>query len=208
MIPVVRESEPEILRKKKAPWLTNFLGSGKDRPESKQYAHADVLTALRAMSHGKCFYCESKAPLTVDHYIEVSENKNLAFEWSNLYLACKPCQGKATNLDIPASTCVDPCDKQCDPEEHLEFVGEHVRYKTDRGNQTIKKYRLARGISERRRVLHDLTKAILELSKTKGWQQLGGEEKAALWRAFAHDDAEYAMMARAYLRARGLAPEP
>jgi hypothetical protein len=204
----VRESEPEILRKKKAPWLTNFLGSGKKRPEAKQYAHAQVVTALRAMSHGKCFYCESKGPLTVDHYIEVSENKTLAFEWSNLYLACAPCQRKATNLAIPASTCVDPCDANVTPEEHLEFFDEEVSYKTERGKQTIQKYRLAAGVSERRRVLRNIDKEIRALTKRKGWQQLDEEEKTRLWRRFAHDTAEYAMMARAYLRANGLAPEP
>ena len=206
MIPIAREAEPAILREKNAEWLAKYIASGKKRPESKQYAHAAVVTALHAMSHDKCFYCESKAPLSVDHYIEVSEEKNLAFAWSNLYLACKPCQGKATNVAIPGSTCIDPCDAHCNPEEHLEFVDEEVRYKTDRGNQTIKKYRLGAGVAERRRLLRAIDKEIRALTATKGWKELDDHEKAGLWRAFAHDDAEYAMMARAYLRALGLAP--
>ena len=70
MIPIAREAEPEILREKNAEWLTKFVASGNKRPPSKQYAHAQVVTTLHAMSHGKCFYCESKGPLSVDHYIE------------------------------------------------------------------------------------------------------------------------------------------
>jgi len=206
VIRITREREPAILTEKSSEWLTKFLASGKPRPESKQYAHADVRDTLHAMSHGKCFYCESKGPLSVDHYIEVSEDKDLAFTWSNLYLACKPCQGKATNLTIPASTCVDPCDAACEPEEHLEFVDEEVRYKTIRGNETIKKYRLGAGAAERRRVLRKIDKAIRELTANKGWKDLDDPEKAGLWRAFAHDTAEYAMMARAFFRALGLAP--
>ena len=210
MIRVAREPEPAILAQKKADWLQKFLARKKEkpaeRPPSAQYAHKTIVGTLRAMSHAKCFYCETKGTLEVDHYIEVAEDPTLAFEWHNLYLSCKPCNSKATNQAIPAADCVDPCDSSCDPGEHLEFVGEELRYRTERGNATIRKYRLADGVGERRRVLQTIANMILALTKTKGRDALGVDERARLWRTFAHDDAEFALMARAYLRALDLSP--
>ncbi len=67
------------------------------------YAHQDCRAALEKLFHFKCAYCESVLEETdwdVEHFRpkgRVRENRDhsgyywLAYEWSNLYASCKPC---------------------------------------------------------------------------------------------------------------------
>ncbi len=127
MIPVTRLQEPRILQEKKTAWTADFVASDKKRPDGSKYAHREVVQTLRSMSHDKCFYCEAReAKLSVDHHIEVSERRDLAFEWSNLYLACDECQGKLPNRSIPVSDCLDPCEPGVEPAAHIAFVAERA----------------------------------------------------------------------------------
>lgn len=212
MIHVPREPEPDELRANGFAWLRAYEAKRamkpNARPPSGQYGHPNVRSALRAMSHSKCFYCEVKCEGEVDHYVEVAERPDLAFTWDNLYLACEYCnRRKASNLSVPNAGCVDPCDPTCDPAEHIEFVDEVVRSRTQRGEATIKKYRLVDRVGERRRVLREIDKSVRKLTVDKGSRQISEEERRGLWRQFAHDDAELAQMARAYLREQALAPQ-
>lgn len=67
----------------------------------------EVRSALRALCHDKCAYCETHKPkdAQVDHYRPVSNAKNgpvakphhyswFAYEWANLYLSCAHCRRK------------------------------------------------------------------------------------------------------------------
>lgn len=210
MIHVPREGEPEVLRTNGPTWLRSYEAKRATkpsvRPPSSQYAHPSVKGALRAMSHGKCFYCEVKCEGEVDHYVEVAERPDLAFTWTNLYLACSHCNDKAPNRSIANADCVDPCDATCDPADHLELVDEVVRAKTPRGAATIKKYRLDDREGERRRVLLSIYRAVSELTQDKGVRYLSDEEKRELWKIFADDRAEMAQVGRAYLQRNGLIP--
>ncbi len=71
------------------------------------YAHDEVKKALEALFCGKCAYCESKvvaqSHLEVEHFRpkkRVSDRPAhpgyywLAYEWTNLYLSCKLCNGR------------------------------------------------------------------------------------------------------------------
>ena len=77
MIPICRSEIPSILKKNREKWTSKFLESNKDRPSSNQYAHLAIMTELSNMSHGKCYYCESKlvtgkdASAQVDHFVEM-----------------------------------------------------------------------------------------------------------------------------------------
>jgi AAA domain/HNH endonuclease len=120
--------EPEILSRNKVQWTARFLERrGQDatrRPESSQYAHDEVVAALRAMSFHKCFYCERRlgeGQHEVDHYVGVAEAPARAFDWPNLYLSCKPCNRKLGS--IAAAECVDPCDETLRPEEPAQAQG-------------------------------------------------------------------------------------
>jgi hypothetical protein len=133
---------------KKEEWTQKFLQSSKDRPDSSKYAHREIREALNATSMHKCFYCERKLkgiPSEVDHYVEVAEQPEKAFEWENLYLACSDCNRKLSNRSIPNGETLNPCEH---PDEeimqHLTFEDEMILPLNGsvRGLQTIKKYKL------------------------------------------------------------------
>lgn len=75
MVPLRRDAAPTVLAENAARW-------------------AEEYHALRRMSHNKCFYCETRlaeGEEEVDHYVEVSARRDLAFAWDNLYLCCPAC---------------------------------------------------------------------------------------------------------------------
>lgn len=153
MIRLRRLTEPRILAEKKVEWLAVYklaLAKGpKKHPHSSQCAHKEVVDALERMSFHKCFYCEqstTESGKEVDHFIEVAEDPDGAFVWTNLYLSCPTCNHKIANRDIPVANCLDPCEPTVDPREHLTFVMEVIRPRNGsaKGNDTIRKYNLRR----------------------------------------------------------------
>jgi uncharacterized protein (TIGR02646 family) len=160
MIRLERLPCPDILERKATEWSERFVeryekGELK-RPSSKQYAHREVLACLSAMSHRKCFYCETlldEDEYTVDHYTEVVRAPERAFDWVNLYLCCGGCQHSCKETTISHDECLNPCDPGVDPAEHLRFDDEVIgpRNNSHAGRQTIGKYRLGRGDLELRR---------------------------------------------------------
>lgn len=206
MIRVKRLDEPSVLAEKKAEWQSKYDASAKRRPESKQYAHPQIVARLRTMSHGKCFYCEASGKMTVDHYIEVAERRDLTFAWENLYLACPDCQGKKLpNKTIPASDCVDPCDEATDPADHLTFDAESISWRTPRGEQTVKKYQLNRELLdlERARSLRAFCDEVIGLTRTKSLKEIGPAERERLLR-YGRGDAPFSSMFRAHFERHGL----
>ena len=210
MIPLRRLSEPAVLAEKRDEWQAKYderrSANPKVRPESKQYAHRQVVETLEAMSHGKCFYCEGQGTLEVDHYIEVAERGDLVFAWENLYLACKDCQRKMPNASISVTDCVDPCDPAIDPAEHLQFDAEFISFRTLRGELTIKKYCLKRKLleSDRRRMLQRFNTDLLEIGKTKPWPTMDAAERERLIH-YGRADGVFSLMFRAYLSKHGIA---
>ncbi len=209
MIPVTRLPEPRILQEKKTAWTADFLASPKKRPDSTKYAHREVVEALRVMSHDKCFYCEAReGSLSVDHYIEVSERRDLAFAWPNLYLACDECQRKQPNRSIPVADCLDPCDPRVEPAAHLTFVAERAKPASPCGEQTIKKYRLndsARLLQRTRQLSlwRDALEHILRTQIAAGRPAMTPAELAEL-RRFADPDEPFSAMFSCLLKVRGL----
>lgn len=139
---------PQILSDKKEEWTQKFLQGTKPRPDSSKYAHEEIRGTLNAMSFHKCFYCERKLkgiPKEVDHYAEVAEAREKAFEWENLCLACSDCNKKLPNRSIPNHETLNPC-VHSDEEimGHLTFEDEIIIINNASavGAQTIRKYRL------------------------------------------------------------------
>lgn len=111
MMALKRLPEPRVLAENKARWSEKYQAeraqSPKKRPSGSQYAHKEVVETLQSMSFHKCFYCEQSTKQTrpeVDHYVEVSERPDLAFEWANLYLSCRECNDKLPFKSIPPAT--------------------------------------------------------------------------------------------------------
>jgi hypothetical protein len=66
------------------------------------YRCADVLERLKADFKNKCYICEYKEPTTinVEHFKPHKENKDLKFDWNNLYWACSHCNNtKLANFE-------------------------------------------------------------------------------------------------------------
>lgn len=57
------------------------------------YNTAQVNAALREMFHGKCYICENKEVTSyqIEHLTAHCGNKDLMYDWNNLFLACAHC---------------------------------------------------------------------------------------------------------------------
>lgn len=213
MIPIEREPEPQILAQKKVEWLDAFLAkrstSPKTRPDPSKYAHPAIKDALRRMSHGKCFYCESKPDdgTEVDHHVEVADEPSRAFTWENLYLSCHRCNQAKKTKHVALAECVDPCARGADPSAHLTFDDELIRPKNDspRGRATIRKYKLDDPLLDlqRSRALRELERArarIQDRRVVQGGRPLTTDERELLM-SFALPERPFSLMLRVALRA-------
>jgi uncharacterized protein (TIGR02646 family) len=205
---------PPILKSKAVEWTQRYLAKctqdPKPRPTKSQYGHPEILKMLAAMSHKKCFYCErllTEKQYTVDHYVEVSEARDKAFEWDNLYLCCCDCQDKLAEDTVTRAECLDPCDPQIDPADHMTFEDEYIRPRNDshRGRQTIRKYQLDRDDLQLQRIrqLKQFHKVLLALKDQQIEQRrnyLNDTERDGL-QSFAAPEAPFSLMFRDLLRA-------
>ncbi|MDM8514646.1 HNH endonuclease [Desulfobacterales bacterium HSG16] len=161
------------------------------------------------MSFHKCFYCEQELGETegqVDHYVEVAEKPERAFEWNNLYLSCPLCNGKKSyNIKIPVSDCLDPCDISENPSAHLSFDDEHIiqRQNSVKGAKTIQKYKLNRRqlrylrLKQLQRFERFLRK-LLERKNREGRKEFTLLEKEAILR-FKEPHHAFSLMFNVYL---------
>ncbi|HEX7242928.1 MAG TPA: hypothetical protein VF263_21755 [Longimicrobiaceae bacterium] len=203
------------------------------------YGHATVKSALVDAQHGKCCFCESKTGMDgdVEHYrpkagfcqgarqrIEGPGYYWLAYEWTNLLLACSICNQRFKRSFFPLrdparrarSHRADIADEEplfinpaeTDPEIHISFRRE-IPFPVGGsalGSTTIKALKLDREIlNERRRdeldelqTLHELV--LLEPKASRDLLPLIEKARRILDRAVS-DEAEFASMARAAARA-------
>jgi 5-methylcytosine-specific restriction endonuclease McrA len=207
---LTRLDEPQVLIRNKSTWTEQFVKSSDFRPKNNKYAHHEIKSALHQISFNKCFYSEVKFATEsegqVDHYVEVSEDKSLAFEWSNLYLAHKDCnQGKASNKVIPNSQTLDPFEHSDDDiMRHLSFDDEIIFGLTEKGANTIKKYNLGKSIFNtlRSKELRKFEKCLLEYAETTPTKKLSTEQIDVL-RRFANSDCAFSLMFRIILTESG-----
>jgi uncharacterized protein (TIGR02646 family) len=191
MVTIKRSGPPRILLDKGTEWRDNYLqslhNSANRRPRSDRYGHSEVREELRRMGHGKCFYCEqevSEETEEIDHHIEVREKPDLSFDWRNLYLACNGCNKKKfPNHRIPVTDCVDPCGTNHNPAEHLYFNKEKIKSHSDRGKETIRKYRLDRTVLSLQRSnflnqFADALEKIHEMMIAEGRKTMNAKEQA------------------------------
>ena len=69
----------------------------------------EVITALKATFHNKCYICESKSPTDweVEHLTPHNNDKNLKFNWKNLFWACGNCNHIKGNKYTPILDCTE-----------------------------------------------------------------------------------------------------
>lgn len=79
----------------------------------KDPAWPELQSALRAIFHDKCAYCEIIVPRDVEHYYPKSRYPDRMFLWTNLLFACKNCdtdKGQRFPVVHGQPQLIDPCD--------------------------------------------------------------------------------------------------
>ena len=184
------------------------MASGKGRPDSNKYAHKDIRRDLNSMSHYKCFYCETKlkdAPKEVDHHVEVSVDKNQAFEWTNLYLCCDHCNKKIAHNAIAVHHALSPCQHtDAEIQAHLTFEEELImpHRNSELGLLTIQKYRLDSELLDHKRLKYiNLFKNLL-IQILRENRTITQEERDAM-ESFKRKDNPYSLMFKVLLEKYG-----
>jgi len=204
------------------------------------YAAAEVTHALRSTQHGKCCYCEKpierRRESDVEHFRPKAEVRQghehdvdrpgyfwLAYDWSNLYIACRPCNQEHKGTLFPladprvrmrgpddtnseAPMFIDPGHE--DPEDHITFDEAEIcpRHASIRGDQTIRLIELGRPELNLARRLHFAPHRLhVELAKLlhAGEQQLPDEDVHDICSVLAiatQPKSPFTGMMRAYLR--------
>jgi uncharacterized protein (TIGR02646 family) len=234
------DEPPEVLRSKGVAKRKAHAEKLADAPDDKLnfdgeiYGDATVKSALMAAQHGKCAFCEQRAfearYLDVEHFRPKGAVRQsrasarsargywwLAYEWTNLLLACEQCNTdfkgelfpladpgtRATtpeaDLSREAPLLVDPSSE--DPTEFVRFR-RHVAYAVDdnaRGVATCETVGLNRVPLLRRREEHlAQVKALAFVARSGATEALRDRARAALLR-LAQPDAEFSAMVSVYV---------
>lgn len=205
---------PQILADKQEDWQSKYeqklILNPKARPDNSKYGHKDIRDRLNSCSFNKCFYCESKltgALREIDHYVEVSIDRSLAYEWNNLYLSCSNCNDKLDHNTIPISEALNPCvDSDEDIQRCLTFENECISFlpNSTKGRKTIRKFRLDSDLLDLKRSkwLNKLATSAIEIDnnmKMEGRTVPTEEEKNTI-RRFMQKDQPYSLMCKIYIK--------
>lgn len=201
---------------------------------SSRYRHAEVKTALEALIGLKCHYCEQTIErFDVEHFRPQSIYPALAYQWSNLLLACQTCNQtyKSDRFPIsPDSTQatedpVDPTSRDgsdealvlnpCrdDPAEHLDFVDGRIVAREDslRGRETIgvcglDRDRLTELRREHARIVESIIASLRYAIRVQDRREMNRLSRDIL--VMAEDTKPFAGMVRAELARAGYSPQP
>ena len=85
------------------------------------YKCGDVLTRIKKDFKNKCYICEYKEPETinVEHFRPHQGNKNLKFNWDNLFWSCSHCNNTKSKKYDNILNCTDIND---DVENKLKYI--------------------------------------------------------------------------------------
>lgn len=206
---------PQVLSRKQMEWQEKFeqklAVNPRFRPDSSKYGHKEIRQQLKSCSFNKCFYCESKlsgVPREIDHFIEVSIDPSLAYEWTNLYLSCSNCNDKLDHNAIPVTDALNPCiDSDDEIQKHITFETECIcsQAGSKKGLNTIQKFKLDSEALDLKRSkwLNKIAKIVFEIDKQMHEENRtihSCEEKNRI-RKFMQIDQPYSLMCEKYIRA-------
>lgn len=140
MIKVRRLDEPAVLLREAGRWTEELCTSRREyyralseldtglpaseptypRAKKSRYAYREIKSRLEEMFGAKCAYCESRVPPAVsyqhvEHFRPQSIYPLLAYEWSNLLLACQPCNSAYKRQQFPLMDGSQPEEDRGDP---------------------------------------------------------------------------------------------
>lgn len=86
------------------------LALEKAKKSSENYRSEDVVFSIRDDFHNKCYLCEYYAPTTinVEHFIPHRGNRDLMFDWLNLFYVCGHCNNVKGHIYDDILNCTDP----------------------------------------------------------------------------------------------------
>jgi hypothetical protein len=92
------------------------LAFEKAKKSSGNYRSEDVVFSIRDDFHNKCYLCEDYAPSTinVEHFIPHRGNRDLMFDWLNLFYACGHCNNVKGDFYDNILNCTDSTHKVLD----------------------------------------------------------------------------------------------
>jgi hypothetical protein len=75
-----------------------------------RYNSEDVVERLQADFRNKCYLCEESkiSVIQIDHLQPPGENRDLRFDWNNLFYSCGHCNGTKSDTFWPMLDCTDP----------------------------------------------------------------------------------------------------
>jgi hypothetical protein len=100
----------------KSKTIPSSLAVEKAKPSSINYRSEDVIEQLKTDFHNKCYLCEDYAPSTinVEHFVPHRGDRNLMFDWFNLFYACGHCNNLKGAIYDNILNCTEPSDKILD----------------------------------------------------------------------------------------------
>ena len=114
-----KSAVPPRLQQKAAHWVAKVEEVGSTYYKTR-YRETTIKEALRAETHDKCAYCESKighnTPGDVEHKIPTSLDETGRFNWDNLTIACTECNRRKNDYYDVQKPFIDP---YCDNVEEL-----------------------------------------------------------------------------------------
>lgn len=206
MIKLTKGDKPEVLVKNGQSWKAEYIagmeaGNLKDT-QRYRYRHPCIKEALRAETHEKCAYCESKIshihPGETDHILPVSRRHDLCVDWDNLTLVCSECNRRKSDYYNEEEPLVNPYVDE--PSDHLIFCGPMVLHRDAMGFRTTRKIELSRTqlIERKQERIEQLNMLVQQWRETPDGptRQFLKEEIMK----YAADDAEFAGTIRAFIR--------
>lgn len=166
----------------------------------------EVREVLEHMASGRkrCMYCEDSAGTDIDHFRPKSDYPERSFTWTNYLLACSYCNSNAKRNEFPLAPdgsplLVDPSVEE--PSNHLVLSLASGKYIAldDKGRETIRVFRLSRGLLETGRLnrWRRLRSLLVEYDRLV----TAGEESAADELGGAIRDESFAAVLTAAIRA-------
>lgn len=89
------------------------------------YKCGDVQTRVKADFHNKCYICENSKPtsINIEHFRPHRGNKDLMFDWNNLFFACFHCNNLKSDDFTDILDCTNPTHNIND---WIEFIIEPI----------------------------------------------------------------------------------
>ena len=146
MIKLKKTAKPQILVDYAQDWTNDYLdclkkGNTPSDTIKNRYKHPEIKKALKAETHEKCAYCESKITHIdygdVEHILPKNKNArpDLYVDWDNLTFTCTRCNrdGKKDYFN-PKAPLINPYVD--DPDNYFKFVSNFIHPKNT-GNPNI-----------------------------------------------------------------------